>query len=240
MHFYSKHNEKTSVMQQKQFDVDIPGGTFTKTKDWYPFVNIFDASSRFSNYIKQDVTLTVLYNFGAFKGASSSLYDEASPYFGAFYGAYVVKNNEAPNKPYGFRGSSFVYDEIMKVASYDYQHIVIGDLGCVNPVFEVLSYDIIDDVSYAGFDGWTLINADIKTNAASHTYDSHKTAYIQYGKPMDNDKPDFFEIALKGRMYARYFPQYDATIVIYVMGTTDNLVDTCDRDFLSHIQITDK
>ena len=237
MHFYSKYNEKSSVMQQMGFEVDIPGGNSTPKKDWYPFVNIFDASSRFSNYTNQDLTLSVLYNFGAFSGKSSSIYDDTSPYFSAFYGAYVVKNNEIPNTPYGFQNGTIVFDEIMKVALYDYKYIVIGDLGCINPVFEVLSYDISDSVNYAGYDGWVKINADIKTNSVSHNFKSKKAGYIQYGKPQNNDKPDFYEITLKGRMYARYFEQFDSTIVIYVMGEDSNMIEICDTDILSFTKI---
>ncbi len=237
MSIYSTYNNTTSVMKQQGFDIHIPGGAFTSQKDWYPFVNIFDTSQGFSNYIDEDVSLSVLYNFGAFEGKSSSLYDENSKYFGAFYGAYVVKNNISKKEPYGFKDNKLDINQIINAAKYDYKYLVIRDFGCLEPIFDVISYDIQENISYIGYNDWVKIDAEMITNSTAHTYKKHLTPYLQYGVPKKTNKEDFYEIILKGRMYARYFEKHDTTIVIYVMGTSSQMIDECDNEILAHITI---
>lgn len=237
---YSMYNNKTSVMKEQSFKLDMPGGNSTNKKDWYPFVNIYDTSYEFSRFINHDVSLTVLYNFGAFKGKSSSLYDEQSKYFGAFYGAYVIHDNEEPDLTYGFNDEEIDFNQIVAVPQFDYQYLVIEDLGCNNLIFDILSYDAVYDTAYIGFDDWVKIDAIMLSNSPSHSYQEKKLGYIQYGLPLTNDKPDFFEIKLYGRMYARYFKEYKSTIVIYVMGADKEMINECDKELLQKTTIKQK
>lgn len=240
MSIYSRYNYKDSVMKQQDFDIDIKGGASTSKKDWYPFVNVYDTTYEFSKYTGRDLSLTVLYNFGAFDGKSSFFYNDDSKYFSAFYGAYVIKDEQSPENRYGFVQDKVNIQEITEVAMFDYKYLVIEDLGCVYPVFETLSYESEYDVNYLDYDDWVKIDAKMLANSPSHARKEHKLGYIQYGVPIDNGKEDFFEIELFGRMYARYFEEYESTIVIYVMGANEDMLEECDKNILSKTQIEDK
>ena len=96
MSVYSGMHERQSIMHEKGIELAIPGGSATKETDWYPFVMTFNPTEasfcRFTGETNRK--LTILYNFPAFdlrwgKGCSR-LYDPTSPYYNAFYGAYLV------------------------------------------------------------------------------------------------------------------------------------------------------
>ena len=240
MSVYSRYNNKDSVMRNQGFDIDIKGGAYTPKKDWYPFVNIYDTSYEFSRHTGEDLSLTVLYNFGAFNGRSSSFYDESSKYFAAFYGAYVLRDNQNPDSAYGFAGEKINVDDIAKVAMFDYKYLVIEDLGCPYPVFEIEEYETTGGLEYAGYKGWVRIDAEMTSNSPSHMRHGKKLGYIQYGPPISNGKDDFYEIVLYGRMYARYFEKYQATVVIYVMGADKEMIEECDNGILNATKIHDR
>jgi hypothetical protein len=240
MSVYSRYNYKTSVMRRQGFDIDIKGGLYTPGKDWYPFVNCYDTSYEFSRHTGEDLSLTVLYNFGAFGSRSSAFYDESSDYFAAFYGAYALHDNQAPDRAYGFDGEEINIAEIAEVPMFDYKYLVIEDLGCAYPVFEIERYETEDVAKYAGYENWVKVDAEMKANSPSHTRREKKLGYIQYGPPISNGKDDFYEITLYGRMYARYFEEYQSTIVIYVMGVDEGMIDDCDSEILSATKIHDK
>jgi hypothetical protein len=41
-------------------------------------------------------------------------------------------------------------------------------------------------------------------------------------------------------MYARYFEEYESTVVIYVMGADQDIIDECDDEILSSTKIYSK
>jgi hypothetical protein len=182
----------------------------------------------------------VLYNFGAFNGPSSALYDESSNYFASFYGAYAICYNEDTNRKYGFDSEKINIEEIAAVPIFDYKYLVIEDLGCDNLVFNIDKHETLAKLNYIGYAGWVKIDAVMKANSPSHKKEEFKLGYIQYGKPMDNEKEDFFETILLGRMYARYFEEYGCTIVLYVMAASEDIIDECDNEILSKIEISKK
>ena len=241
MSVYSRYNYKSSVMQKQGFAIDMKGGLSTARRDWYPFVNTYDTSYEFSRYTGEDLDLTVLYNFGAFDSlSSSSFYNEHSDYFAAFYGAYVIHDAGGTDEPYGHKDSKPDIDAVAEVASFDYRYLVIEDLGCGEPVFEIDDIAVREDADYLSYSGWTVIDAKMRSNSPSYTRVEKKLGYIQYGPPRDNDKDDFYTIDLYGRMYARYFKEYDSTIVIYVMGADRDMIDECDDAILSKTKIYSK
>jgi hypothetical protein len=241
MSVYSRYNYKSSVMESQGFNIDIKGGLSTAKKDWYPFVNTYDTSYEFSRYTGGELALTVLYNFGAFDSLrSSSFYNEESDYFAAFYGAYVVHDESGEGTYYGFTDGGADIDKIAQVAMFDYKYLVIQDLGCDSPVFELTHYDAQENTDYIGYSGWTRIDAKMLSNSPSHTRVEKKLGYIQYGLPQDNGKYDFYTIDLYGRMYARYFEEYESTVVIYVMGADQDIIDECDDEILSSTKIYSK
>lgn len=226
-------------MKENGFKMHIPGGNSTSEKDWYPFVNTFNASKGFKKFIGRDVDLTVLYNFGAFDGKASTIFDEESKYHGAFYGAYALKNNEDDEK-YGYKDDKIDINEIVDISLFDYIYLVLYDFGCSDPVFSPISYDIVENVKYLGYNDWVRIDAIIETNSPTHKFNGRKMSYIQYGKPLETDKEDFLLMNIRGRMYVRYFEEYDSTIIIYVMAKKKEIILKCDSNFLRHTVIKDR
>ena len=91
----------------------------------------YNASDAFSKKTGENISLSIFYNFGGFdplKGRSK-IYSTSSPYLGAFYGVYLVKQNDRP--------FSFLYKDdgeldhkaLEAVAQYDYTNLVLGGLG---------------------------------------------------------------------------------------------------------------
>lgn len=242
MSVYSNYKKMNSLLNEQKIRLDIPGGLSTKDKDWYPFVMVFNADEDFSRYVGRDLKLTILYNFGSFNWkASSTFYSEDSRYFNSFYGAYVVKEEDS-NKKYGFTADgSLDIDEIFKLAEYDYKYLVIKSLGCSDDKLsmEILSYDIVPDVSYAGYHGWTRIDSLLLLNSPVHKYKGERRAYIQYGNPHQQEKGEEFKLMTsQGRIYLRYFPEFQATVFLYILSPELTTIETCDEQILSKTTIS--
>ena len=152
----------------------------------------------------------------------------------------MIHDNWDPENAYGFDRGEIDIDEIAGVPMFDYKYLVIEDLGCGNPVFEILEYEASEVEEYAGYEGWVRIDAKMLSNSPSHTRHESRLGYIQYGRPLNNSKDDFYEIELYGRMYARYFEEFQSTIVIYVMGADKGMTERCDSELLSKTEIYKK
>ena len=59
MKVYSGMHEKESIMVQKGITLEIPGGSITKEKDWYPFVMTFNDSAGFRRFLAEQPAQTV-------------------------------------------------------------------------------------------------------------------------------------------------------------------------------------
>lgn len=84
--------QNRSVMSDKGFAIKMKGGLSTQQKDWYPFVMLFNDNG-FSRYSGEDARISILYNFGAFKGSNSIIYDENSPYYSYYRKKYFSLHN---------------------------------------------------------------------------------------------------------------------------------------------------
>ncbi|NLB40962.1 MAG: hypothetical protein GX815_01625 [Clostridiales bacterium] len=115
--------------------------------------------------------------------------------------------------------------------------MVLPTLGCPldQRVFEEKISDIEYNVEYVGYDDWVRVDSDIKTNSPAHESKGFQQGYLQFGKPMGNldYSEDFPIIDLKGRVYVRYFKEFQATIVLYIMAPSWKTVNECDIDILS-------
>ena len=129
MRVYSALQERDSLEAETGLWIRMPGGTATPEKDWYPFVMTFNADGSFSRYCGRPSRLTILYNFGAFdyaKGASN-LFNEASPYYNSFYGAYMVRQE---GRSFGFEaGGEPSAEEIQLAPRFDFFRLVLADFG---------------------------------------------------------------------------------------------------------------
>ena len=232
MGVYSGQHNAESVMKQQGFSVDIPSG-----EGWYPFMLTYNADG-FSAWSGMDADMSILYNFGAFDAATrtSSFYDTDSDKYCAFYGAYVLHEDGGV---FGFTdGGEVDMDAITQAVEYDYTQLVIAGFGYDEPVFSVDEYEPPTQVSYAGSEGWARIDAVITANGVAHTYQESKTAYLQYGPPTQSVAEDFAVTQLRGRLYIKYFDEYDSTMMLYVIAPGEAAVDVCDADILQKTEIS--
>ncbi|QEK11041.1 hypothetical protein FQB35_00885 [Crassaminicella thermophila] len=242
--FMYLYDKTQNTLHKKGINFYIPGGLKTRKKDWYPLMLHYDASKYFSQYIKKDVSLYILYSFGAFdffKG-SSNFYNHASPYYASFYGGYAVFCNDS-DRPYGFdKKGNINIEEIKKVPMFDQTHLVLPSVGCPKDkvFFETTVQKIAYNQTYIGMNGWTKIDAIIKSNAPIHKKSSIKnTGYIQYGKPHKNFYKgyEYPLISLKGRIYVKYIDAFKGTFFLYIMAKDQKTVDLCDIQLLSKAYI---
>lgn len=240
---YSYLQQRKSLLAEEGIKLKIPAGISTLKRDWYPLLLTFNDDKGMSDYLGYPVRFTVLYSFGHYDllKARSSYYDRESPYFSSFYGGYIIRP-EDPDQVFAFKDDGSVNaDDLSKITSYDQLELVISSLGCPPEKlkFESSQVQIQDDVDYLGIGGWTLVNSNISSNSPEHKYESFKYAYIQYGRPRgikDLDE-DFPLVKLRGRVYARYFKEYQATIVLFIMGPSWATIEECDKMILSKTTI---
>lgn len=231
MGIYSGQHSANSVPKSHGFSVDIPSGA-----GWYPFVLTYNAD-RFSSWSGVDADMSILYNFGAFDALTrtSSFYDVNSDKYSAFYGAYVLYQDSGI---FGFSDDGNVdMDEVESAVKYDYTQLVIAGFGCDNIVFNADGFQTTEDVSYAHSEGWTRIEADITANGVAHTYQREYQAYLQYGPPVKAADQEFEPVSLKGRLYLKYFRDYDCTVMLYVIAPDSGAADACDNGILSRTKI---
>lgn len=231
MGIYSAQHKKESVMKKNGFEIEMPTG-----KGWYPFVMTYNADG-FSSWAGVDADMSIMYNFGAFDpmARTSGLYDKDSDKYSSFYGAYVVKSEQ----PFGFSDSGIDMEEFTLAVEYDYTQLVIKDFGCIEPVFSISDFRITDNIEYAGIKGWTRVDAIMLANGAAHNFTEHKTPYLQYGPPMQKVNEDFEEIELFGRVYAKYFDEYDCTLMLYIIAPNKQAAEDCDKNVLKLTKINE-
>ena len=74
----------------------------------------------------------------------------------------------------------------------------------------------------------------LKTNTPAHRYRTRQIGYLQYGVPKGlKVKSDYQVELLAARVYCRYFAEYNATIVFYIMAKDRELVEEIDTVILS-------
>ena len=214
------YHKRSALTQDKNIELDFPVGRVSENQNWFPMMLTFNASEDFSRYFGREIDLTILYNFGAYKfGKSySSFYDEESPYFGAFYGAYLVEDS---NNPHGFgilENGKTDSELLFNIAKYDYTRLVLSGLGAklTDVKFEqVLIGESIRSI--VGYDDWIQIDAVVKTNGPIHAPSKFQVSYLQYGYPPKYGGENFPEVDMHSRVWTRRFPEKSVTIVFYVM-----------------------
>lgn len=262
MSVYSGMHEKESVLAEKKVELKIPSGS---GKGWYPFVMTFNPNSadfcRFAGLPEDAVRLSILYNFPAFdlswgKGCSR-LFDETSPYYNSFYGAYAVSGS-TDGSPYGFHADgSLNQEEIAEVAKYDFQRLVLGDFGLA-PRDRVFTWTASAEAEegaageasetaaaaskqnlFLGETGWQRVDADLLVNGCAHSADGFVRSYLQYGTPNydisktdDENKRPFTPVEMKGRIYAKYLEEKDLSVFFYIIAADEKVLEQTDEEIL--------
>lgn len=249
MSVYSGTHARESIMADKGITLEIPGGGETPETDWYPFVMTFNPGESFGRAAEDNsLVLTILYNFGAFdlsKGCSR-IYDRQSEYYNSFYGAYLVTrrddggeaSGESKAAPFGFDSEGHMDPEQTAIVpEFDFQHLVLGDFGIKTSeqVFEWTIDKTDEDVSYLGRHGWSRADASLLVNGASHTKKEFRQSYLQYGAPKYevSANGEFKPVAMRGRVYGRYFEEWDTSVFFYILTPEKETLEKCDRDILS-------
>ena len=231
MSVYSAQQLSASVLRERGMDIRIP-----IADGWYPQMLAFNADG-FAAWSGIDARMTVLYTFGAFdlKTRASSLYDPASDKYSAFYGAYAVRKEDGV---FGFgEDGALNLGEITQAVRYDDTQLVLASLGCKEPVFEVERTDTMPDAICAGSGGWTRIDAALRVSGTAHAYREDKLAYLQYGAPPPYAGEDFAVTQMSGRVYAKYFPEFDCAVMMYCLAPSIKAVDECDAQALQKAEI---
>lgn len=231
MSVYSSIENDKSVMANNDFKIDMPSD-----KGWYPFVITFNPVN-FGRWSKTGADMSIMYNFAAFRltTMSSDIFNPQSPMHSSFYGAYALSEDGGY---FGFKGGQVDVDEVVMTFNYDYKLLVLDDLGCNDPVFEVVSTEVKENVNYLGEDGWTQIDAAINSSSMLHNYIENHTSYMQYGKPKIEVNEDFPVVTMYGRLYIRIFEEYNSTVIIYVMSPSKDTIEECDANILTKTKIT--
>ena len=64
-----------------------------------------------------------------------------------------------------------------------------------------------------------------------------RRSYLQYGRcaydPKDYGLEDFAPVHMKGRLYAKYFSEWDTSIFFYIMTGDEQVLERCDAEILS-------
>lgn len=235
MSVYSGTHARRSLPAEEGFRLRIPGGLSTPEADWYPFPMTFVADDAYAAATGDpDARLTILYNFPSFSYSRgcSYLYNPLSPYYNAFYGAYVVRDGSNAALAAGAPDESAV----ASIAAFDFFTLVLGDFGlsAADRVFEFTVTDRAHDLSLAGYEGWTRLEAEFTVNGAAHNRREGIRSYLQYGPPSFGPvAEEFAPLTMHGIVCARYFPQWDAGIYFYVMAPTAEICRACESEILS-------
>ncbi len=240
MQIYSHICEKDSIPDKENISIHIPGGLSTAESDWYPFVMTFQDNEGFRYFTGNDtVALTILYNFPAFSltHGCSRLYDTESPYYNSFYGAYFVQQE---GTPYGFIQQNdnplqVDYASISQVPQFDFQRLVLGEFGLTseNAVFDWEITDTAESISYVGYEDFTQIDALLTVNGASHEKKAFQTSYLQYGTPNFPCEKELAPITMYGRVYCRYFEEWNTSVFFYIIAADKAVLESCDSQILS-------
>lgn len=240
MKVYSGINERDSVMAEKGFDIEIPGGGATEEKDWYPFVMTYNPKEAFGRFTGEPaLELSIMYNFPAFDMAKgcSRIYDPDSKYYNGFYGAYAVSGETSEGVPYGFDADGGLeVERAAQVPEFDFKKLVLGDMGidASDMIFDWSVDAVSEKESYAGSAGWTRVDASLTVNGVYHHRKEFHRNYLQYGSPdFEHDGEDFEPVDMKGRIYAKYFDEYDCGVFFYILAADEGVLKACDEQILS-------
>lgn len=235
MSVYSRMHKNNSFLDEMGIELQIPGGLSTWKKDYYPFVMVYDSSEDYSKEIKEEIDLVIYYNFPSMNllQGASYLYEENSPLYSSFYGAYALRyrNQDAI---YGRNKEGEAdFDAMMKVTRFDLEELVLESVGAKSPevVYEILSTDRTLSFDQKEF---LVLEARLEVEGLWHQTDEDFLAYLQYGKPSEDmgKGASFKRIPMFGRIYMYVDDEKRISYFYYVLATTMEQVDEVEKNFI--------
>ncbi len=234
MGIYSTIHKNSSIYKKYNIEVDVKGGASTVKGDYYPFIMYFNSNDAFTRFSGVKCEYSIIYNFGSFTFPymSSSIFNEHSPYYSTFYGAYAVKP-EDDQYHFGYLDGEINLEEMVLGPKYDLTKLVLRDLGCDNVTFDYT----IEKTDYNA-NGYLVIDTILTTNSLSHKYDGFMTNYLQYGRPLlfNNPGESFTVEDYYGRIYVKYIEESNVTLFYYIITLDEQTLEYTDAKFLSEIR----
>lgn len=139
--------------------------------------------------------------------------------------------------PFGFRADcSLDLTKTGLVPQYDFEQLVLRDFGLrmQDMQFDWTVREVQTVDGFLGYDGWSCVDADLTVSGAFHRANGFRQSYLQYGTPKYDAIAggDFAPVTMYGRVYARYFAEWESSVFFYVMAPSWEVVDSCDRQIL--------
>ena len=93
--------------------------------------------------------------------------------------------------------------------------------------------DTAESISYVGYEDFTQIDALLTVNGASHEKKAFQTSYLQYGTPNFPCEKELAPITMYGRVYCRYFEEWNTSVFFYIIAADKAVLESCDSQILS-------
>lgn len=222
-----------SVFVQTGLKLTVPTSAQTGDGRWTDTMKLFHCGDNFPHQGPGE--LSILYNFGAFDGGRSSFYDPEAVTFNAHYGVYAIT---ATKGPFGYRNGLPDGDAITDLVAFDQLQLVLASLGCppAQGHFEAQVTSIKAGPTMAGWSDWIQLDATILTNAPLYQEQGFQLGTLQYGSPPpDYPGPDFPVVPMLGRLYLRYDPARQLTVIYFVIAKDAATLETTSQTYLQPI-----
>lgn len=207
------------LTETQGIEIDMPSGRLSDDQVWYPFLMSYNAGDGFSKASGKNIDLTILYNFASYDAlrGGSRFFEKGSPYNGAFYGAYLIKEESDPFTYMFNEEGAVIKGSALEIAKYDYLNLVIRGLGAPDQalVFDQ-DADLMTSRNFGGYE-WTEISAKGKCTSPSHEFQSFQLGYLQFGLPYGKNPSDFEEISMHSRVWVTKIKEKNTTLVLYAM-----------------------
>lgn len=226
--------ETASVFHQAGVELVIPTSAQTGDDRWCNRMKLFHSGENFPH--RGSGELSILYNFGAFANGRSAFYNPDAATFNAHYGVYAIHQTDGV---FGYRDGAVDVKAITDLVAFDQLELVMTSLGCPAALkhFDAQITGIQPGPEIAGFTDWIQIDATIQTNAPLYREQNFQLGTLQYGRPpADYSGPDFPVVPMLGRLYLRYDQPRQITVIYFVIGKDENLIEQTCQDYLKPIK----
>ena len=233
MSVYSSTFRAGSIESERGFRVSIPAGVKALANGWYPLMLFYDTSDEYAWQTGTQTSLNIYYSFASFDPlrGCSRLYDPDSPYYLAFYGAYVVSGEETGMDATGHP----VPEEVVKIMRFDLFELVLDDFG-LREDQRVFEWDLTGTEELAEWGGMskvTRMDAVITMNGPAHEGMPGVLSYLQYGYPLYPAPKPLAPATFYGRLYGHYLEDKGVSVYFYILAADPDVVEACDRKLLS-------
>ena len=148
-----------------------------------------------------------------------------------------IRHSTAPMpltiRPVFTADGSIRLSQLALVPHYDQKYLVLPAIGLPSKevIFQAESIELEENVTYLNIPGWYKMDAEIYTNMPAHRYRTRQLGYLQYGSPkgLENVTEDYRAERLCARAYCRFFEEYNATVVLYIMAKNKDIAEQIDR-----------